>query len=79
MTKKNFYFIKKEFFGNPEDILIRSIGIILQKISGRYYAPRGKKIKRLMTLMSSQKKALKTTLGGCVLKKVNETVIIYKE
>ena len=77
--KKNFYFIKKEFFGNPEDILIRSIGIILQKISGRYYAPRGKKIKRLMTLMSSQKKALKTTLSGCVLKKVNETVIIYKE
>ena len=77
--KKQSYFLNKFFFLNPEEILLRSISMILNNLSGRYYAPRGKKINRLTLLMTSQNKAEKTTLGGCVIEKVYETVIISKE
>ena len=60
-------------------VLLRSISEILKNLSGRYYAPRGKKIKRLISMMTSQNKAKKTTLGGCVIEKVHETVKINKE
>ena len=55
------------------------MSMILNNLSGRYYAPRGKKIKRLTLLMTSENRAKKTTLGGCVIEKVYETVIISKE
>ena len=79
IKNKHSYLIKKEFFKNPEDVLLRSFSSILQNISGRYYAPRGKKIKKMILLLTTQRKAQKTTLGGCVIEKVNETVIISKE
>ena len=73
------YILNKKFFLNPEEILIRSITAILKNLSCRYYPPRGKKIIRLVTLMSSQNKAKKTTLGGCVFEKIHGTIIITKE
>ena len=79
LEKTKSYFINKKFFLNPEEVLIRSITMILKKLSGRYYAPRGRKISRLILLMSSQNKAQKTTLGGCVFEKIHETVVINKE
>ena len=51
--------------------------MILQNLSGRYYAPRGKKIMRLISFNDSQNKAKKTTLGGCILKN-KETVEFTK-
>ena len=53
--------------------------MILNNLSGRHYAPRGKKISRLILLMSSQNKLEKTTLGGCVFEKIHKTVRISKE
>ena len=79
IDNKYVYFIKKFFFNNPDEVLLRSLSKILQNLSGRYYSPRGKKIKRLILMIKSQKKVQKTTLGGCVLQKVHETVIINKE
>ena len=79
IDKKNAYFIKNFFFNNPDEVLLRSLSKILQNLSGRYYATRGKKIKRLILMIKSQKKVQKTTLGGCILQKVHETVIINKE
>ncbi len=77
--KTKSYFVNKNFFLNPDEVLIRSITIILKSLSGRYYAPRGKKIARLILLISSPNKGQKTTLGGCVFEKIHETVIITKE
>jgi len=77
--KKATYFLNKNFFNNPDEVLLRSIGSILQNLSGRYYAPRSKKLKRLIYSINSKTKVIKTTLGGCLIKKVNETVIIHKE
>ena len=67
--KTNLYFVNKNFFLNPEEVLLRSLAVILNNLSGRHYAPRGKKISRLILLMSSQNKLEKTTLGGCVFEK----------
>ena len=57
--KTNLYFVNKNFFINPEEVLLRSITVILNNLSGRHYAPRGKKISRLIRLMSSQNKLKK--------------------
>ena len=46
---------------------------MLQNLSGRYYAPRGKKITRLIASMKHPNNVKKTTLGGCILEKVKET------
>ena len=77
--KTKRFFLNKNFFKSPDEVLFRSLTIILRDISGRYYSPRGKKISRLILLMSSQNKAKKTTLGGCVFEKIHQTVVIYKE
>ena len=77
--KTNLYFVNKNFFLNPEEVLLRSITVILNNLSGRHYAPRGKKISRLILLMSSQNNLEKTTLGGCVFEKIHKTVRISKE
>ncbi len=77
--KTRRFFLNKNFFKCPDEVLFRSLTMILRDISGRYYSPRGKKIKRLILLMSSQNKAKKTTLGGCVFEKIHQTVVIYKE
>ncbi len=77
--KKGTYFLNKNFFNNPDEVLLRSIGSILRNLSGRYYAPRSKKLKRLIYSINSKTRVIKTTLGGCLIQKVNETVIIHKE
>ena len=77
--KTKSFFLNKNFFKSPDEVLFRSLTMILRDISGRYYSPRGKKIKRLILLMSSQNKAKKTTLGGCVFEKIHQTVVINKE
>ena len=79
IEKKKTFFLSKKFFLNPDEILLRSISVILQNLSGRYYAPRGKKITRLIAFMKHPNNVKKTTLGGCILEKVKETVIINKE
>mgnify|MGYP007000261202 CR=1 len=48
-------------------------------ISNNYYPPRGKSIIRLIESFKNEKIVKKLTLGGCVFKKVNETIIISKE
>ena len=79
LKKTNSYLINKNFFLKPEEVILRSMNVILKDLSNRYYPPRGKKMSRLIYLMSSQNKPYKTTLGGCVFEKINETVIITKE
>ena len=78
-TKNKSYLIKKHFFSHPNEVLLRSMGTILKNISGRYYAPRGKKLEGLISRLNSENNLKKTTLGGCILEKIHHTVIISKE
>ena len=51
----------------------------VEKMIGKKYHPvRGKKIDKIIQLINS-KPSFKVTLGGCVVKKVNGTIILSKE
>jgi len=76
--EKNTFFLNKSFFNQPNEITFRSFGEIIKKIGKKYYLPRGKSISAIVSDIKS-KKLKKTTLGGCVIQKVSETVLIFPE
>ena len=78
IEKKTTYILNKNFFKQSEEVIFRSISLILKEISGRYYSPRGKSISDSI-LKINFKKFKKFTLGGCFIEKVNETVFITRE
>ena len=50
----------------------------LKKISGRYYPVRGKKLDKIIYDIQNNRQ-FRSTLGGCIVEKVNRTIIISKE
>tara|TARA_B100001173_G_scaffold153016_1_gene132694 strand:+ start:194 stop:1219 length:1026 start_codon:yes stop_codon:yes gene_type:complete len=76
--KKDSVILKKNFFNNSEEVVFRSLTEIIKIIGKKYYPVRGKKIDRIIQSISN-KSFLKLTLGGCLIKKVNQTVIVTKE
>jgi len=78
IENKKTYILNKYFFKQSEEVLFRSIPLVLKKISGRYYPPRGKSISESILKINSAK-CKKFTLGGCFIEKVNETVFITSE
>ena len=71
-------FLNKDFFNQPYEVVFRSFSDSLKIIGGRYFSARGKKIDNILQMI--EKNALKKeTLAGCIVKKVNQTVIITKE
>ena len=78
-SEKHSIILSKDFFAQPNEIILRSFIKVIQTISGNYYPPRGKSIKNLIIGIKSEKNKKKFTLGGCIFEKINETVIISKE
>ena len=70
--------LKEEFFKFPQEVLFRSFSKILQLVGKKYFPPRGKKIANILENLES-KTTFKSTLGNCVIKKINRTVIVHKE
>ena len=70
--------LNKDFFNQPEEVVFRSLTEIIKIIGKKYYPVRGKKIDNVVELIKN-KSFLKTTLGNCILKKVNNTIIVSKE
>ena len=70
--------INKKFFNNPKEVIFRSMGDILRYIGKNYYAPRGKSVVNLLNRIGSEN-FNKTTLSGCIIEKINNSVIIYGE
>ena len=79
LDKKNKkLYLNKIFFNQPYEVLFRSFSDSLKTIGGRYFSARGKKIDNILKMI--EKDVLKKeTLAGCMVKKVNQTVIITKE
>ena len=75
---KKIVLLKKEFFYQSQEVVFRSFSEIIKFIGKKYYPSRGKKIDKIVKLIKSNS-SIKITLGGCIIKKVNETVIISKE
>ena len=77
-SKGKKLFLNKIFFLQPYEIIFRALSDSIRMIGKKYYPSRGKKIDRIINDIKGDKLS-KTTLGGCIIEKVYETVIISKE
>jgi tRNA(Ile)-lysidine synthase len=78
LSKKNNIILKENFFSQSNEVVFRSFTEVIKIVGKKYYAVRGKKIDKVIDLINT-KSSFRVTLGGCIIKKVNETVILSKE
>ena len=76
--KKKLIILKESFFHHSAEVIFRSFKDVIKIVGKKYYPVRGKKIDSIIQLINN-KSYFKVTLGGCVIKKVNQTVIVSKE
>ena len=71
--------LNQSFFNNPEEIIMRSIVQVIKRISLNKNYPRGKKVNSLIDSIKFSNKNVKLTLSGCIIEKIQDSVIIYPE
>ena len=76
--KKNQFILDNKFFKQPHEIIFRAFSDIIRIIGKKYYPVRGKKLDRLIKEIKN-KTSYKSTLGGCIIEKVSQTVTISRE
>ena len=76
--KKKRAILKENFFLQSEEVVFRSFAEVIKIIGKKYYYVRGKKIDNIINLIKSNS-SFKVTLGGCIIKKINRTIILSKE
>ena len=70
--------INFNFFKQPNEIVLRSLSSLISKTNKKYYYPRGKTVlRKIFEIRDNSFK--KTTLGGCIIERVNDTMLIYPE
>ncbi len=77
--KHNKIILNQSFFNNPDEIILRSFSQVIQRISKKKNYPRGKKVISLINSLKFFNKKVKLTLSGCIIEKINDSVIIYPE
>ncbi len=78
LDKKKSVILNQHFFFHPNEVVFRSITEIIRFIGKKYYPARGKKITRIIKLIDD-KTYLKVTLGGCLIERINQSIIVSKE
>ena len=78
LTKSNRLILSKNFFDQPHEVIFRAFSESIKLVNKKYYAVRGKKLDKIIINLQNNR-SLKVTLGGCIIEKVNETVILSKE
>ena len=76
--KKNELILNRDFFDNSYEVVFRSLSDLIHFVGKKQNAVRGKKIDNILDKIKN-KRLFKETLGGCVIKMVNQTVILTKE
>ena len=76
--RKNKMIIKENFFDNSREVIFRSLSDLIHLMGKKPNFVRGKKIENILSKIK-EGKLRKETLGGCVIKMVNHTVILTKE
>ena len=77
-SKENKLIINRDFFIQPHEVIFRSFSDGIRIIGKKYYSVRGKKLDNIIENIKNNSQ-LRVTLGGCIIEKVNQTVIISKE
>tara|TARA_E500000178_G_scaffold52300_1_gene48162 strand:+ start:215 stop:1132 length:918 start_codon:yes stop_codon:yes gene_type:complete len=75
---KKDLFLKEDFFDNSYEVVFRSLSDLIHYVGKKQNSVRGKKIDNILRKIKN-KTLFKETLGGCVIKMVNQTVILRKE
>ena len=78
IKNKSMYLLGSKFFNCPSEIVFRSFAKILKEIGKKYYSARGKSILNILEKINGNN-FNKLTLSGCIIEKLNNSVIIYKE
>ena len=76
--KKKIVISLRSLSTESEEIKLKIISNCITKISKNYYPPRAKKVLNLLNGIKLDKK-IKSTLGGCVIHKIQNNLVIYKE
>ena len=77
-NKERKLILNKNFFQQPHEVIFRSFSDSIKLIGKKHYSVRGKKLDKIINDVDSHQ-SIKTTLGGCIIEKMNQTVIISKE
>ena len=77
-TKEIELILSKNFFYNPYEVIFRSFSDCIKLVGKMSNPVRGKKLDSILEKIEKNK-LIKETLGGCIIKNVNQTVIISKE
>ena len=78
LNDNNRMVLNREFFKQSNEVIFRSFAEVIKLIGKKYYFVRGKKLDKIIDDIENNSLS-KTTLGGCIIEKVNQTVIISKE
>ena len=78
LKKKKSIVLKEDFFNHSREVIFRSFTEVIKIVGKKYYPARGKKIDKILSEINN-KASFKVTLGGCIIKKVNQTIILSKE
>ena len=78
VDKSKKLILNENFFMQPSEVVFRSFSQSLKIVSNKYYPARGKKIDIIIRDIKNNQ-SLKKTLGGCIIEKFNQTVIISEE
>ncbi len=78
LQKKQKAILNEFFFSQSEEVLFRSFVELIQLVGKKHYPVRGKKIEKVISLINL-KSSFNVTLGGCIIKKINGTIILIKE
>ncbi len=70
--------LNKNFFNQPEEVVFRSLTKVIKIVGNKFYPTRGKKVDKLVEQIKNNK-FFKSTLGNCIIKKINNTIIVSKE
>ena len=76
--KKKKLIIKNQYFNQPFEVILRSLSESIKFIGKRSYLVRGKKLAKIISNIENNR-FYKQTLGGCIIEKVNQTIILSKE
>ena len=76
--RKKELILNQNFFDNSYEVVFRSFSDLIQFIGKKPNPVRGKKIDNILNKIKN-KRLFRETLGGCVIKMVNHTVILTKE
>ena len=71
--------LKDDFLKQPDEIVFRSFSELVQKIGKKDTFARGTKVENLLKYLRSTNNYSKKTLSGCIIQKIENSVIIYPE